>query len=128
MSRGLDALFAERVLGWERSSQGINWCENGEPVAMASGPINRFCPTKSLDAAWAGVEKIGKNDFCLERFASWWRASVNPSATHEEFVVDDTPALALVKACLLAVGVTQKEIDDAEACKEDEEEEKAEAG
>jgi len=123
-NRKLDALFAERVLGdpkpdWqckhnlERSSPGRAWvCVSDPNECEHDWRPAKF--TTSLDAAWAGVEKfndprMGVTTLSIEHTSTGkWRAYVSDSVARES-----TPALALVKACLLAVGVTQEEIDAA---------------
>ena len=99
MSRKLDALFAVEVLG--------------EPSTYFSASPG---PTTSLDAAWPGVEKVGGDAslntcWCGDFPDRHFEAELTPYAAY--MAEAPTPALALVKACLLAVGVTQVEIDDA---------------
>jgi len=93
MSRKLDALFAERALG----------------VEPGNNPDQAYC--ESLDAAWRGVEKLVRDEwgFSLEDDASQWVVEVGMYRATAA-----TPALAVVKACLLAAGVTQEEIEEAE--------------
>ncbi len=117
-NRKLDALYAERVLEWDLTEDGLIRIvrERGEKIY----DVPNF--TKSLDAAWPGVEKIisdRKAEFSLssEHFykdANWAAMFSWPGRDEIADVYTVHPALALVKACLLAVGVTQEEIDDAE--------------
>jgi len=123
-NRKLDALFAERVLGdpkpdWQckhnldRSSPGRAWvCVSDPHECEHDWRPAKF--TTSLDAAWPGVEKLD-----APTFVKFWfgyedrdiRAEIDTDSTYEG--IGDHPALALVKARLLSVGVTQEEIDAA---------------
>ena len=104
--RDLDALYAERVL-----RETVKW----------SGDVPLLpCYTQSLDAAWTGVEKrLERNpDFTLghDRDKTWYAIFGVDGDTDQDTVWSEmqaTPALALVKAALLASGVTQDEIDNA---------------
>jgi len=120
-SRRLDALFAERVLN--RSVQRhLMLDEEG------NGWLDLPHFTQSLDAAWEGVEKIRAGENGAYRvelvWDAWewdaWEDGRNGSWT-VEIGVDPCcvwsqsarPALAIVKACLFAAGVSQEEIDEA---------------
>lgn len=96
--RELDALFAEKVLGWTEVR-----------VMVAFPPY-----TTSLDAAWAGVEKLNPpksaTRFVLHR---WWADSSKWQAIMEVPAETSTalaeclaphPARAVVLSCLRAVG------------------------
>jgi len=137
ISTKLNALFAEKVLGWRdvRTLQGGN-VYFGEPLCT-DGTYIRDKPsietdtvpshysrvpefTTSLDAAWAGVEKVGavavkisngrdNNKLCELSFRL-----THPRHRLSPPTLGSTPALALVKACLLAVGVGQKEMEENE--------------
>ncbi len=98
MSRKLDALFAEWVLGW-------TYNDAPEPYWFdeANNKKHDACfwrPTESLDAAWMGVEKLCKERNLAIKFDG--EASLSVAATR------------IVKACLLTVGVTEDEIAEAE--------------
>ena len=112
MSRKLDALFAERVLGWNRIRN-----DDDHPFGPETPSF-----TTSLDAAWQGVEKaettIDDRPVILKfrqvggEWSLFWGFDKN-----EEFIWVhgcSTPALALTKALLLAAGVSEEEIREAE--------------
>ena len=110
MSRKLDALFAERVLGWTHHPGG---CAESDPDCMLdSFGDHRYAGyyTTSLDAAWEGVEKLGWQYVdldCLSASGTWM--------VNNEYNQAKDPAEALVLACLRAVGVTKAEIEAAQA-------------
>ena len=132
MGRDLDALFATRVLGLDLSVECEGWqdedsthwrCDScghrgmwGEDFKHTVQPRHY---TQSLDAAWAGVEKVSSRTTleCLHRHRGDYRchAAVRIPCESDYLTYDSAeashPALALVKACLLAVGVSQEEID-----------------
>jgi hypothetical protein len=124
-NRALDALFAERVLGCKLIKYlGDYSCAScGHNVLGGPDADALLYFTSSLDAAWAGVEKVRNRGLFADRsFILCVPVEGRPEAKFI-FARDaesvrasaPTPALALVKACLLAVGVTQAEIDDATA-------------
>jgi hypothetical protein len=106
MSRKLDALFAERVLGLTvHHSIGYEVHPN---LTLPPVPLRSY--TTSLDAAWphgwsfVGVEG-NPDDYC---------ATVREEDFGEEFVGKaETPALALVIAMCRARGITEREINEA---------------
>ena len=112
--RKLDVMFAERVLDFDVVDGAIvndisPYAKKGTfPLAPGSKPRWKIPPyTESLDAAWTGVEKMV------------WPSNVSAvqivcGGQLRGRAVDKVVALALVKACLLASGVTQTEIDAAE--------------
>lgn len=117
MSRRLDALFAERVLGEVRTDPGVRcpsdinrlspggcWVCYSDPWEPGDWRPMKY--TQSLDAAWLGVEKVG----------NWAYVDFDHLSACNEWMCNGaqgvTPAAALVRACLLAVGVSQEEIDD----------------
>lgn len=106
MSRALDALFAERVMGWPLAD-GSAWDESGTRL---------FSPSTSLDDAWKGVERLADGSTfhpALSRQGSpmgeVWAFSIR-----EVYAVDTSPARAITRACLLAAGCTPEEIAEAE--------------
>lgn len=136
-NRKLDALFAERVLGckplWVE-----DWvycgCGDGFLHSASSSTTVLDEYTTSLDAAWEGVEKLDADwNFHLFRvengdLGTGWHAELSdhrPSGLPEDeayggrWIVhratDPTPALAIVLACLRAVGVSEEEIREASA-------------
>ena len=136
MSRKLDAMFAERVLGdpipdWQcesnlkRSSPGRGWvCVSDPWESVPDWRPAKF--TSSLDAAWAGVEKLTAVDAAP---VSVGDIRLNPcQGDHEvsirvwddkgpdegrliEMASDTHVADALVACLLLAFGVSAEEID-----------------
>lgn len=145
MSRNLDALFAERVLGfivvkrlvvtpgaWSRhpASPNDGWYMRHPPDRghiLAEGGDGLVPPyTTSLDAALAGVKKVFIDHFNLDwmRCLGKWCASTHCLDCHTDrclsecvdfvWVERPTPAAAVVVACLLAAGVPEREIEDAE--------------
>src|SRR5262245_13236104 len=87
--RKLDALFAEKVLGWNA------WDRDTHAIPEY---------TRSLDAAWEGARKLGlvvhmaQGNYGYPTEASDWSGC----AAH--------PAEALVLACLRAVGASEEEL------------------
>lgn len=125
-NRKLDALFAEKVLGIEavQSTKGLGGHDYRQLTAYSGVAVMQLIPeyTQSLDAAWTGVEKLdgsfyfqvrGACNHCFTSSVKWSDHGHDGKLWNE--VYDDPPAMALSKACLLAVGVTQEEID---ACRE----------
>ena len=139
VSRKLDALFAERVLGLKRLRG--NWtnvfgsfsverwvprdspdevdCEWEETIngGRLKFPGIELPPyTTSLDAAWAGVAAVRPGRLISVDFvdtADGWccELSTNSTIGSAEFVAH--PAEALVLAALRAVGVPEAEIEEA---------------
>lgn len=102
MSRRLDVLFAERVLGKKAEftnaySTPEEWWESDE---ASSDPLREY--TTNLSAAWGGVEKLGR---CEERCDAMIRVGVQLLTQPV-----GSPAMAVVLACLRAVGVSEEEI------------------
>ena len=96
--RRLDALFAERVMGYPSPN-------------MANGAqLPAF--TRSLDAAWEGATKLSYLSLSVAKMSSGIRADVSLESDPEcEFVESAShPAEALVLACLRAVGVEESEL------------------
>ena len=123
--RRLDSLFAERVLGIR-----FIHLSNGDEVVESDGvyaTLPRY--TRSLDAAWEGVEKLTADPkgliVCLETGTSpmyevntmvgtqrWYFAAWGDYRPEEcgETEYAAHPAEALVLACLRAVGVSEDEL------------------
>ena len=119
MTRRLDALVAERVMGWELDIDGEAWTYGEE-----------FLPSSSIDHAWRVVEKL-VNDTSLENplyfklvykwepenskdgcFAVFdWKGTSDTRPLYTAF--EDSAPLAFCIAALRAVGVSQSEIDAA---------------
>lgn len=102
-NRRLDAMFAERVLG----------------IEVDDAP-HKY--TQSLDAAWSGVERTMHRGLFADALFNMKSGSHSPwvvsfsfaRSMHSVTATGATPAIAVVKACLLACGVTQEEIDACE--------------
>jgi len=138
MSRRLDALFAERVMGrivthsvihrQGASDDGWAW---EHPVGVGHilmegglNPLHSYI--SDLSAAWVGVEKLLAVDpldrqrwegFALrledDSPVQWYAYGESRSATKRDHASASTPALAVVLACLRAVGVSEEEIQQA---------------
>lgn len=120
MSRELDALVAEKVMGWtnaHRTRPGA--CLRGYPPTSATITL---VPAYSSEiaAAWAVVERMREQGYAVTvRSASegrWvartWKAPDDPST---DWVREDSAPLAIVLAALRAVGVPEDEIQKAVA-------------
>jgi hypothetical protein len=124
--RDLDAMFAEKVLGW-------TFNPGSEPYWFDTDRNKKhdaqfWNPHASLDAAWLGVEKIIEGGWTFGCVQDEDEIQVNlhnddlstqcdkclafhnryESAKHHSF------PLAILKACLLAKGVTEQEIKEME--------------
>ena len=117
----LNALFAEKVLGCTHGSEcsGVNCWYIGDD-------IGDYCT--SLDAAWSGVEKVMGLGWHISIedtdkgavVVTLWQGLDCVSADMMETESGPFPIsqeigpfpISLVKVCLLAVGVTQEEIDE----------------
>ena len=119
----LNALFAEKVLGWH-----VSYYEKDNVWFWYPKTTREWCHfpkgeqfTSSLDAVWIGVRKLAEEGWCCRELKADYNYVYNVifrnEDTHDNPIHAQSeihPAYALVKACLLAVGVTQKEINDAE--------------
>lgn len=115
--REMDALVAERVMGWDRDVMGClgapkgakeydtqchswigAWDENGNP---------NFLPHYSTDiaAAWQVVEWMKDWNFTLDWLGSDWQAMFQTEDDGEFFVNADTALLAICRAALKALEV-----------------------
>jgi len=124
--RHVDALFAEKVLGHtlhEVDCPLMNTTDYWPNLAWYVGEgmaTEQFLPKyhQSLDAAWPGVEKIinyGLNwSVWISFHANGHRVKVREGMIDRFEAHEPTPALAIVKACLLSMGVTEQEIKEAE--------------
>jgi hypothetical protein len=93
--RDLDAKFKALVLGGT-----VTWVDDALPKFHAD-----------LGAVWQGVEKLTKDgwSFALQDGDPLWLCSCGQYDGEAS-----TPALAILKACLLAKGVTEQEIKETE--------------
>jgi len=127
--RRLDAFFAERVLGCkiEYDNDGDPCCRCALDVLAAphgqhdsDGPFwpEIQCYTRSLDAAWEGMQRIHL-DYSEFRKVKFWDDTSDGSRPYhaevygskgEGYACADHPAEALVLACLRAVGVEESEL------------------
>ena len=126
MSRRLDALFAERVMGMLVTDLGWVHPPGSYVMASARDAVAECVPcyTQDLSAAWEGVETVGwcelsgphRGAVAEGREGYWARVEPWDAAGRDSVDVHaGTPALAVVLACLQAVGVGEEEIADAEA-------------
>ncbi len=134
MSRSLDALFAERVLGFTVRQQEIvtpvpnvfyggpndGWymthAARGHVLAAGGDFLTVPEFTQSLDAAWAGMEKLDIFSIEFDKPINEWECEIgyfDGPNSRTDVGYGLIPALTLVKACLLAVGVSQEDIDAA---------------
>ena len=118
--RELDALVAEKVMGWHQSERQpyIFHNDDGYPYVLDKEynlrcPHSKFLPSTSIAAAWRVVEK-----FCDEKSANFpqdvhvewngfhWFCYLNTEqmiATENDAITADTAPLAICLAALKAV-------------------------
>lgn len=126
MSRRLDALFAERVLGCKPAWQAVDG-PNEAPLCQCGNYSHGYGAclphyTTDLSVAWEGVEHILDKDSnaTFSLLAHYWSKyearfrfkEIGESA--EGHTNDDSPAFAIVLACLRAVGVSEEKIKEAQ--------------
>jgi len=119
LSRKLDALFAEKVMGLKvETSEAGNWpCfAHDDEGGKYWSSVTEY--SKSIDAAWKGVEKISDYEVnilnCNDGLIEVQIDKYNDGELCSFRETSTTPALALTKALLLAAGVSEAEIDDAD--------------
>ena len=115
--RELDALFAEKVLGcprpfdhicgllvdpsWDAPDGWTGIVEQDSPHKEIGWLVPDF--TRSLDAAWKGVEKLDAWSVDFTRLGCW---QFNLGVADDDIeTASDSPARAVVLACLKAKGV-----------------------
>jgi hypothetical protein len=97
--RELDALVAEKVMGWDRRlwAGRFYW----------SGPYSdreRFSPSMDIAAAWEVVERVWQEEWVLRRFlGSWQILDGDPLDNHRVLASAETAPLAICRAALQAV-------------------------
>lgn len=107
--RELDALVAEKVMGWKRelTPSGCLWFSfSGHPLANAiKGPD---CPPYSIDiaAAWEMIPHLPQLQLWYNgpNAAEKWHCVVYPKDGRSKGAVADTAPLAICLAALKAVG------------------------
>lgn len=121
--RELDALIAEKVMGWTKKELPTNrvnpsytawyWVSNDDNVKI---PTNFFNPSINLHDAWQVVEKLKKDNIYIDIYSlpsDGYRVETSThdgeQYVHMSTVGADTAPLAICLAALKAVGV---EIDD----------------
>ena len=113
--RHLDAMFAERVLGWKLTPGHEPYWYDAEHNKKWDATF--WHPHASLDAAWQGVEKIRFDGWTLKIIVIGEFCEViadhYQKARHFLRVPVAQTALAIVKACLLATGDTEPQINEA---------------
>jgi len=133
VSRRLDALFAERVLGCSVAMRTDQYghiheecgCKPMKHVDESYDYVPALAPySENLSAAWGGVEKVGwcelsgphRGAVSDGREPYWARVEPRDAAVDDSVDVHaGSPAMAVVLACLRAVGVSEEEIAAAEA-------------
>lgn len=132
MSNKIDAMVAEKVMGWYGCTEGCSKC--GDPTrcffvdsdgsVWKHGGIVPFSPSTSISAAWEVVRRV--RDFHGEPFGGMGDMSIkfNPYAglwtvvfnwSNNMPVEGDSPSecTAICIAALKAVGVPESEIQEA---------------
>ena len=111
--RELDALVAEKVMGWKEEFDGLNmrWTLDGERWAGDSGYVNGWSPSTRISHAWQVVEKmlpaIGHIYPAVDLETGellHWCAVVETGDTSRQGVTADTAPRAICLAALKAVG------------------------
>lgn len=118
MSNKIDAMVAEKVMGWEWNTNG--WCRKGYKPQPHDVPVKPFSPSVDIDAAWMvwsnqhvrnhveGVYPQLRDDLTILH----WVCPVRINASRFGCVQDTAP-LALCLAALRAVGVDEATIQEA---------------
>lgn len=130
--RTLDAMVAERVMGWVwwdnskgdwKGDDGVTfWAFWDDRLSVYQNgseyPTLYFSPSTDIAAAWAVVSKLYEQKYTARIYqgatcviASF--AHFDMLGDHEQTTEADTVPLAICIAALRAVGVTQNEIDAA---------------
>lgn len=130
--RELDALVAEKVMGWKKAPNGAwmsyekdafgngGWKSHATWKANASVSAVRFTPSTDIAAAWQVVEKMKERQWnftIADLVKNKWRAEFGGSRKHKQTWEDaDTAPRAICLAALKAVGVAPSKEKDAEPC------------
>lgn len=120
MSRRLDALFAERVLGlsgpWCRGCEALYSAapiRNGEMSCEACGGSALRGYSEDLTAAWGGVEKLELDVVRFFQHEPYGPEDWECGVSGTPFDGSGSPAVALVQVCLRSAGVSEEEISGA---------------
>ena len=107
--RELDALVAEKVMGWksyDRKDGVREWCKPGEKISIVGTVVcldRDWDPSTSISDAWLVVEKLDW-DITLEYVVMHgWRAVIKRPDLFEGFGQADTAPEAICRAALEAV-------------------------
>ncbi len=129
MSRKIDALVAEKVMGWKREVQDrtiVGYRDGGGKFHIISGlqgVSNCWNPSTDIAAAWEVVEKMRLMGITVFIGIPGRDDEVGTSFTKRDDVTDEaeevgsssapTAPLAISLAALRAVGVPESEIEEA---------------
>ena len=118
--RELDALVAEKVMGYERRLDGLGqeyWREADKPRVRLVGTIcdpqdlPLFAPSTDISAAWEVVslliEKGYYVDILYSAKAHVWSCLLDYGGYREADVIGDTAPYAICLAALKAVGIEE---------------------
>lgn len=104
--RELDALVADKVMGWELSATQTNWMHDHNIAAI----VVNWHPSTNISAAWEVVEKMQKrfNFFIANERGEkeirctfqWYRGGVDNML---EYVIAATAPEAICKCALIAI-------------------------
>lgn len=91
MGRELDALIAEKVMGWENVHKhgsrlvGIPPTQPGIPVCLAGGEIPPY--STDIAAAWEVVEKLQKDNpfWKTSNYEGWMNFNLGPTTGNDGF-------------------------------------------
>lgn len=111
--REMDALIAERVMGWEIHPHKTHYIHNDGKTGYFV-PCGEFQPSEDIAAAWQVVERMRYKNFYSqhtdltlasenEEWWSWTFIDHNPLAGYSEKATAETAPLAICRAALLAV-------------------------
>ena len=118
--RELDALIAEKVMGWEATADGLYWdarqkrtrlvlgsaiAKKREEMGIENGPGFVFAPSTDIAAAWEVVEKADLWSLYGSIGDGPYRACIQ-FEDREGLMTADTAPLAICLAALKAKGVT----------------------
>jgi len=113
--RELDALVAEKVMGWSVNRSERGWETLGVRPKRLIGrrgmcrlPGDAWSPSEDISAAWEVVEKLGA--VRIEKFSDGWYAQFGERERDRNFRltagIADMAPLAICLAALAAVGAT----------------------
>lgn len=130
--RELDALIAEKVMGWEATADGLYWdarqkrtrlvlgsaiAKKREEMGIENGPGFVFAPSTDIAAAWEVVEKLRQHrdpewvpDVSANNHTGGWVCSIGfvwPTVIGN--LVWETAATAPLAICLAALKAVSQE-------------------